>query len=49
MFSALQDDSSDEEVNKYYEEAIVSSDSEADFKLERQLSGKKRPEKVSKS
>ena len=34
-------------TNKYLESGVdVSSDSEADFTLERQLSGKGRPEKV---
>ena len=42
-----KDDSSDEEVNKYFEPEIVSSDGEADLQLERRLSsGKHRPEKV---
>ena len=45
--SLFQDDSSDEEVNKYLEPGVdVSSDSEADLTLERRLSGKGRPEKV---
>ena len=45
-FTVTQDDSSDEEVNKYFEPEIVSSDGEADLQLERRLSGKHRPEKV---
>ena len=45
-FTVTQDDSSDDEVNKYFEPEIVSSDGEADLQLERRLSGKHRPEKV---
>lgn len=45
---AMQDDSNDEELNKYSEQFVVSSDSDTGWARDRRRSGKGRPEKVCK-